>query len=51
MRIMHDGQTDIFATGVYLDTLRDMEGDELKFARKLAVCDSSRIDTLLAIPL
>lgn len=50
MRIMHDGQTDLFATGVYVDTLRDMGGD-LKFSRKLAVCDSSRIDTLLAIPL
>lgn len=50
MRIMHDGQTDIFATGVYLDTLREV-GNSLKFSRKLAVCDSSRIDTLLAIPL
>jgi anthranilate 1,2-dioxygenase small subunit len=49
-RIMHDGQTSIFATGVYLDTYRDMGGD-LKFARRVAVCDSSRIDTLLALPL
>jgi anthranilate 1,2-dioxygenase small subunit len=47
---MHDGQTSIFATGVYLDTYRDMGGD-LKFARRVAVCDSSRIDTLLALPL
>jgi len=50
LRIMHDGQTDIFATGVYVDTLRQV-GSDLKFSRKLAVCDSSRIDTLLAIPL
>ena len=27
VRIMHDGQTDMFATGVYLDTLRDDGGD------------------------
>jgi 3-phenylpropionate/cinnamic acid dioxygenase small subunit len=50
VRIMHDGQTDVFATGVYLDTLRS-DGDALKFASKLVVCDSSRIDTLMAIPL
>ena len=28
---MHDGQTDVFATGVYLDTLR-AQGNQLKFA-------------------
>jgi 3-phenylpropionate/cinnamic acid dioxygenase small subunit len=50
VRIMHDGQTDVFATGVYLDTLR-AQGDRLKFARRLVICDSSRIDTLMAIPL
>lgn len=49
-RIMHDGATDIFATGRYLDTCR-MNGNDIKFARKIVVCDSSRIDTLLAIPL
>ena len=49
-RIMHDGQTDIFATGRYLDTCR-LTGNDIKFARKIVVCDSSRIDTLLAIPL
>ena len=49
-RIMHDGGTDIFATGRYLDTYC-ISGNELKFARKIVVCDSSRIDTLLAIPL
>jgi anthranilate 1,2-dioxygenase small subunit len=49
-RIMHDGETDLFATGRYLDTCR-VSGNDLKFARKIVVCDSSRIDTLLAIPL
>ena len=50
IRIMHDGQTDIFATGVYLDTFR-ASGNDLKFAQRVVVCDSSRIDTLMAIPL
>ena len=50
VRIMHDGQTDVFATGVYLDKLRQ-EGNGLKFTSRLVVCDSSRIDTLMAIPL
>jgi anthranilate 1,2-dioxygenase small subunit len=49
-RIMHDGRTDIFATGRYLDSCR-LDGDKLKFTSKVVVCDSSRIDTLLAIPL
>lgn len=49
-RIMHDGVTEVFATGVYLDTYRQ-HGDELKLARRVVVCDSSRFDTLLAIPL
>lgn len=50
VRIMHDGTSDVFATGVYLDTLRDV-GGALKFSSRLAVCDSSRFDTLMAIPL
>ena len=50
VRIMHDGQSDVFATGVYVDKLR-AQGDQLKFASRIAVCDSSRIDTLMAIPL
>ena len=50
VRIMHDGETAVFATGVYLDTLRE-EAGALKFAARVVVCDSSRIDTLMAIPL
>ena len=49
-RIMHDGQTDLFATGVYLDTYR-AAGNDLKFAKRIVVCDSSRVDTLMALPL
>src|SRR5262245_25111070 len=50
IRIMHDGQTDVFATGLYLDTIR-AAGNDLKFARRLVICDSSRVDTLMALPL
>ncbi len=50
VRIMHDGQSDVFATGVYLDVVRTV-GDGLKFAERVVVCDSSRIDTLMALPL
>jgi anthranilate 1,2-dioxygenase small subunit len=50
VRIMHDGETAVFATGVYLDTYR-AAGNDLKLARRVVVCDSSRIDTLMALPL
>ena len=50
MRVMHDGETSVFATGIYLDTYRAV-GPDLKFAKRVAVCDSSRIDTLMALPL
>jgi anthranilate 1,2-dioxygenase small subunit len=49
-RIMHDGETDIFATGRYLDRYR-INGETAKLAERIVVCDSSRIDTLLALPL
>jgi anthranilate 1,2-dioxygenase small subunit len=50
VRIMHDGQSDLFASGVYLDSYR-AEHDALKLTKRIAVCDSSRFDTLLALPL
>ena len=50
VRIMRDGRMDLFATGRYLDALVE-EAGVLKFRERLVVCDSSRIDTLLAIPL
>ena len=49
-RIMRDGTTDLFATGRYLDLLVE-EAGALRFRERLVVCDSSRVDTLLAIPL
>lgn len=50
VRIMRDGTMDLFASGRYLDELVE-EGGALRFRERLVVCDSSRIDTLLAIPL
>jgi 3-phenylpropionate/cinnamic acid dioxygenase small subunit len=51
-RIMHDGATLLFATGRYLDRIAlGATVDAARFEEKLVVLDSSRIDTLLAIPL
>lgn len=49
-RIMRDGETDIFATGRYLDHYR-VRNESAKLMERIVVCDSSRIDTLLALPL
>jgi anthranilate 1,2-dioxygenase small subunit len=50
VRIMRDGSMDLFATGRYLDLLV-VDGSGLRIQERLVVCDSSRVDTLLAIPL
>ena len=50
VRIMRDGRMDLFATGRYLDIVIE-EAGALRFRERIVVCDSSRIDTLLAIPL
>src|SRR5689334_5770196 len=51
VRTMRDGQMMVFAAGVYLDRIgRDADG-ALRYAERIVVCDSQRIDTLLAIPL
>jgi anthranilate 1,2-dioxygenase small subunit len=50
VRIMRDGTSDVFASGRYVDVVR-FDGDGPKFAERVVVCDSSRIDTLLALPL
>jgi anthranilate 1,2-dioxygenase small subunit len=49
-RIVQDGDMDVFATGRYLDLYR-LEDGRPKLNERIVVCDSSRIDTLLAIPL
>jgi len=49
-RVMRDGTTDLFATGRYCDVyVREDNG--VKLRERIVVCDSSRIDTLLALPL
>jgi anthranilate 1,2-dioxygenase small subunit len=50
VRITRDGTTDIFASGCYIDSLRSVDG-QLKLSRRVVVCDSSHIDTLLGLPL
>ena len=50
VRTMRDGRMDLFAAGAYLDRVRD-EAGSLRFVERIVVCDSSRFDTLLAIPL
>jgi anthranilate 1,2-dioxygenase small subunit len=49
-RIMRDGTTDIYATGRYMDVYR-LNGGAPKLRERIVVCDSSRFDTLLALPL
>jgi 3-phenylpropionate/cinnamic acid dioxygenase small subunit len=49
-RITRNKASELFVTGCYHDELARV-GDELKIAKRLAVCDSSVFDTLLAIPL
>ena len=49
-RIMRTGETTLFSTGRYVDRYR-IEGDRPLLEDRVVVCDSSRIDTLLALPL
>ena len=50
IRTMHSGAMSVFACGKYLDRIVET-ADGLKFAERLAVCDSRSVDTLLVIPL
>jgi anthranilate 1,2-dioxygenase small subunit len=49
-RIMHTGETELFASGRYLDRYR-VEGSGLLLRERIVVCDSRVTDTLLALPL
>ena len=52
LRIMHSGESALFASGRYLDRIRlNGERGEPQFEERIVVCDSRRFDTLLAIPL
>lgn len=50
VRTMQNGEMTLFAAGRYLDRVVRADGG-WRFAKKLVVLDSRRIDTLLAIPL
>lgn len=50
VRIMVDGQQDLFVCGRYLDRI-DAAGPAPRYAQKTVVLDSEKVDTLLAIPL
>ncbi len=49
-RIMHTGETVLFATGTYRDRIV-LDGEAARFAERAVILDSRQIDTLLAIPL
>ncbi len=50
VRIMHTGESVLFASGRYLDRIR-VDGEHPQFEEKTVVLDSRGVDTLLAIPL
>lgn len=50
VRVTGDGPTDLFATGRYADRYLVRDGTAL-LRERVVVCDSSHIDTLLALPL
>jgi 3-phenylpropionate/cinnamic acid dioxygenase small subunit len=50
VRIMHNGETSLFAAGRYLDRI-DLSGEPYRFIERLVILDSQKIDTLLVIPL
>jgi len=50
VRIMHDGETSLFASGRYLDQI-DIGAEPYRFLERLVILDSQKIDTLLVIPL
>jgi anthranilate 1,2-dioxygenase small subunit len=50
LRTTRDGSTEVFASGRYLDRWT-LSGSEPKLAERVVVCDSTQIDTLLALPL
>jgi len=50
IRILQDGATALFSVGRYLDRIA-LGGPDPLFEERLVICDSRRVDTLLAIPL
>jgi 3-phenylpropionate/cinnamic acid dioxygenase small subunit len=50
VRVMHDGEMSLFASGRYLDRI-EVATAPYHFIERLVVLDSQKIDTLLVIPL
>jgi 3-phenylpropionate/cinnamic acid dioxygenase small subunit len=52
VRIMHTGESMLFASGRYLDRIfMSGDGGEPQFQERVVVIDSRSVDTLLALPL
>jgi 3-phenylpropionate/cinnamic acid dioxygenase small subunit len=52
VRVMHSGETLVFASGSYRDHIvNDANDGALRFAERIVVLDSRQVDTLLALPL
>jgi len=52
VRVMHSGETMVYATGCYRDVIvTDASDGVLRFSERVVVLDSRQIDTLLALPL
>jgi 3-phenylpropionate/cinnamic acid dioxygenase small subunit len=52
VRVMHTGETSLFASGCYRDQIvKDANDSALRFAERIVVLDSRQVDTLLALPL
>ena len=51
VRIMATGQSEVFATGEYRDHFVLQDGQLLLLAERVAICDSTVTDTLMALPL
>lgn len=50
VRIMETGEFALFSTGVYRDLIVEQDG-ALLFKERVVVCDSPRVDSLLALPI
>ena len=51
VRTMRDGASVLFASGRYLDRVEAAADGSMLFRQKIVVCDSSSVDTLLALPI
>ncbi len=50
IRTMQEGNISVFSSGKILDKIANAD-DSLLFQERIVVCDSSRIDTLIVIPI